>query len=155
MNVDRLQKSPPQGLGRKIAGALFPPLLMAVALAGCSLRYYDAGTGTDHVWGFGHIKTRVTVPEEGRLAVASGRSLYGIAIGTDEEGGYFSLGWDSRERVIILDENTKVRLEFPAAGIFDVRVGAKPPPPYQWTKKEKNTKAVRNKKTESERKETP
>jgi hypothetical protein len=37
-----------------IAGAFLVPFVCS----GCAVHYYSASTGTEHLWGFGHLKTR-------------------------------------------------------------------------------------------------
>jgi hypothetical protein len=43
-----------------IAGVFLVPFVCS----GCAVHYYSASTGTEHLWGFGHLKMRA-VPQRG------------------------------------------------------------------------------------------
>ncbi|MFT4589665.1 MAG: hypothetical protein ACI8QF_003782, partial [Limisphaerales bacterium] len=43
-------------------------VLAAVSLAfasGCAVHYYDKETGTEHLWGFGHLRMKAEPSEDG------------------------------------------------------------------------------------------
>ena len=44
-------------------------ILCAVLPSGCAIHYFDAETGTEHLWGFGHLKMKVGELREGLQAV--------------------------------------------------------------------------------------
>src|SRR5438445_11907973 len=85
----------------------------AAALAtGCAVHYYDKQSGTEHLWGFGHLKMKAAPPNEGVQAVVKGVETLGFSVGADEEDCHVGVGWDFRRR-IVLSSNTAVRLEWP------------------------------------------
>src|SRR5882672_10117791 len=94
--------------------------------AGCAVHYYDKNTGTEHLWGFGHLKMKINSPNEGVQAVVKGIETLGFDIGAGQEEYYISLAWDYR-RQIMISSNTSVRLEWPNGNFFNVRVGTIPP----------------------------
>ena len=44
-------------------------VLTAWLSAGCAVHYFDEATGTEHNWGFGHLKIKVAPPDEGLRAL--------------------------------------------------------------------------------------
>jgi len=93
---------------------------------GCALHYYDAKTGTEHLWGFGHMKLKAAPPAEGVRAVVKGTESLGLDIGAGQDDYRIAVGWHSR-RQIVVSSNTTVRLEWPNGDFFNVRVGSLPP----------------------------
>lgn len=104
-------------------------ILVAVPLVftGCAVHYYDKHTGTEHLWGFGHMKMRVAEPDEGVRAVVKGTSQLGFAVGLGQEDPSLSVGWSNSRRLSVLNENTSVRFEWPTSGFYNVRVGTNAP----------------------------
>lgn len=96
-------------------------------LPGCAIHYYDPKTQTEHLWGFGHMAMKVSAPQEGVRAVVRGVDTLGLGVGSLPGHGYFAAGWQSVRRLEIVDEHTAVRLEWPAADFFNVRVGSEFP----------------------------
>ncbi len=102
-------------------------LLSAIAfvgLSGCAVHYYDKKTGVEHVFGLGHMVMKVSVPERGHQAVVQGIDIVGLGVGKNKDGGYFSLGWDKRRKIEIIDENTTVDLYWPNGNFLNTRVGS-------------------------------
>ncbi len=101
-------------------------LLLAAScmISGCAVHYYDTETGAEHIYGFGHLVMQAKPPRQGRLAVVRGTDLLGLGFGNNEEGGYFSLGWDSRRRIDIVDRDTAIELLWPDGDFLHTRVGA-------------------------------
>ncbi len=99
-------------------------LLTIASIAGCAVHYYDARTGTEHIWGVGHMAMKVSPANEGVRAVIRGTSAVGLAIGSFDAQQYVSVGWVSLQRVDVIDESTAVRLEWPAGSPFNMRVGS-------------------------------
>ncbi len=110
---------------RSVSSRLF--FVGVIGLQGCALHYYDPQTCAEHVWGIGHIAMKTTAPKEGHQAVVRGTDLLGVSVGQADEGLYFSLGWDGRRRIEILDQNTVVGLEWPNGDFFNVRIGSTVP----------------------------
>lgn len=94
---------------------------------GCAIHYFDPATGTEHLWGFGHMKMKVAVPNEGLQAVVHGTGTVGIALGTLERQSYFHIGVQRRERLDVVAEDTAIRFEWPSSDFFHVRVGSEFP----------------------------
>lgn len=102
---------------------------------GCAVRYYDAKTGTEHVWGLAHVKLRVA-PSEGTPAPAVITQVETVGVDMSFTSGPagdafpsdagLGLGWQRRTRVLMPDD-TSLSLEWPTTDLFDVRLGAHPP----------------------------
>ena len=101
-------------------------LAFLLPLTGCAIRYYDKQSGTEHLWGFGHMKMKVAPPDEGVQAVVKGTSSLGLDIGAGQDDYRIAAGWYSR-RQIIVSSNAAVRFEWPNGDFFKVRVGTLPP----------------------------
>jgi len=97
-------------------------------LQGCALHYYDSTTGTEHVWGFGHMAMKPSAPNEGLKAVGRRTDTGGISIARLQEGIYVALGWASQQRIEIMDDNTQLCLAWPTNTFYSVRVGSHFPP---------------------------
>jgi len=95
-------------------------------LCGCAMHYYDKATGTEHLWGFGHLKMKSAPPNEGVQAVVKGTETLGFSLGAGQEDYHIGLGWDYRRRIVV-GSNASVRLEWPNGNFFNVRVGTVPP----------------------------
>jgi hypothetical protein len=94
------------------------------ATSGCAFQYYDARTGTQHLWGVGHLAMKVAPPADGVRAVVRGTSTLGLAMGRFDDEYHFSLGWTAQRRLDMLDENAAIRLEWASTSLFAVRVGS-------------------------------
>lgn len=95
-------------------------------LSGCAVHYYDQATGTEHLWGFGHLKMAVQPSSEGVRAVVNGTQSLGLGVGLGQQDYYLSAGWND-QRILRVADDTSVRLEWPTADFFNVRVGTNPP----------------------------
>ena len=102
---------------------------LALGAGGCAVHYFDTKTGTEHLWGFGHMKMKAAPPNEGVQAVVKGTETLGCDIGGGQAEYHVGLGWDYR-RLIIISSNASVRLEWPNADFFNVRVGTNFPPQF-------------------------
>lgn len=108
----------------------WPATVFAAALlvtAGCAIHHFDPATGTEHLWGIGHMKVKITPTNEGLQAVVRGVETIGLSFGRDDERSYVAFGWHNRQRVDILDDNTSVRLEWCGSDFVNVRVGSELP----------------------------
>jgi hypothetical protein len=111
-------------MNNKKAMAVLLGLLIAGTLNGCAIHHYDDETGIEHLWGIGHMQMRVTSPAEGLQAVVRGVDTIGLAAGTGAGNGYLLAGWQSVQRVDVVNDNTSVRLEFPSNTLLSIRVGS-------------------------------
>lgn len=101
--------------------------LLSFSLHGCAIHYFDPETGTEHLWGIGHMRMKAAAPNEGLKALVRGTETMGVGLGSIDGQGYLTLGWQRRQRLDILDENTAIRLEWPDSDFFSVRVGSEFP----------------------------
>ncbi|MEK6674420.1 MAG: hypothetical protein AABZ47_02055 [Planctomycetota bacterium] len=91
---------------------------------GCSIHYFDPETGTEHLWGIGHMKVKVTPANEHVQSVVRGVDLIGFGGGSDGSNKYVVLGWQRRQRIDILDDDASIRLEWCGNDFANVRVGS-------------------------------
>ncbi len=103
------------------------PLMSLILVSGCAIHYFDTKTGTEHLWGIGHMKVKVTPVNEGLQAVVRGTDVLGLGVGRDDTYGYVAVGWHRRQHLDIVDENTSVRLEWCGSDFANVRVGSEFP----------------------------
>jgi hypothetical protein len=97
-------------------------------LESCAVYYHDEKTGAEHIWGFGHIVTKVAPPKEGSKAVIRRASLAGLMAGIENEAFDISAGWNSRERITVYDANSSLRIERPPSDDFFLfKIGSYPP----------------------------
>ena len=149
------------GKGHRRASSLFQPqsapcprrssgirsigLLGAFALfgaSGCAVHYYDKESGTEHLWGFGHLKMRAVPRHSDRppftnavMAYATGTQTLGFSLGAGEDDAGVGAGWNSRSRLTIKAEDSSFYLIWPTNSLrlprelksfFNVRVGPDP-----------------------------
>jgi hypothetical protein len=128
------------GAGRLVVGSV----IVALFVGGCAVHYYDKSTGTEHLWGFGHMKMRA-VPQwndqhpfsNSVMAFATGAHTLGLGLGCGDDYGGLLLGWDCRSRMIIRTEDSHFYLLWPTntcwlpwdlkERFFTVRVGPELP----------------------------
>lgn len=104
-------------------------VFVALFGSGCAVRYHDIKTGTEHIWGFTHVKMRVASADgeaPSSAAIQTQTLGLGINAGSDALGSSIVLGWDSRTRIFVPD-GTALSLEWPGTDLFDVRIGHNPP----------------------------
>ena len=101
--------------------------LLIIPNIGCAVHYYDDKTGTEHLWGFGHMRMRVSVPDEGIQAAVHGVKIRGLGISKSPENFSLITGLYSKDTVEIIAEDTALRLEWPSNDLFDIRFGKTPP----------------------------
>ena len=111
-------------------------LAMTALATGCSVHYYESNSGTEHLWGFGHLKMKAAPPSEGVQAVVKGTETLGFDLGAGEDDYRIALGWQYR-RQIVVSSNSAVRLEWPNGDFFNVRVGTRLP----WATNSSKTRA--------------
>ncbi len=139
--LDKLKRpapSPPDEMSRKRAVHLMlyfvcwiPPLLfpaLSLSSMGCAIQYYDSKSGTEHIWGFGHMAMKPSAPVEGLKMTAYRTDVMGITIGRLREGVHFGMGWVGSQRIEVVDENTRLCLGWPHGSFYKARVGSEFPP---------------------------
>jgi len=96
--------------------------------SGCAVYYRDRESGTEHIWGFGHLAMKVTPPLEGKKALIQKMTLTGVAVGIDNGSMGVSVGYDDREHILIYDENTTITIQRPPSNdFFYFKIGTYPP----------------------------
>ena len=105
----------------------FPIFLMSIFLAGCSFHYYDQKTRTEHIWGFGHMQMKLTLPDEGLKVALTGTEMFGLGFSRDEEDYHLLSGWRRNNTLNVLDEDGSVRVEWPTSNFLNIRIGSIPP----------------------------
>src|SRR5437879_10792528 len=68
---------------------------------GCAVHYFDTKSGTEHLWGIGHMAMKPGSANEGLKAVGHRTDIVGVSIGKLREGVHFEIGWGSEQRVEI------------------------------------------------------
>lgn len=102
--------------------------------SGCAIKYYDKESGTEHLWGFGHLRMKAEPSKDAVVrSVVTGVETLGFSLLVGEENRGVGLGYDNRKKMRIMDD-ASVALEFPTnslpwgrINLFDARVGAAPP----------------------------
>ncbi len=103
-------------------------IMLILSVSSCGIYYRDEETGAEHIWGVGHLATKVSVPEDGKQAVIRKATLAGIAFGMEEGAVGTSVGWEQRERITIYDENTAIAIQRPEDdNFFMFKFGSQPP----------------------------
>jgi len=103
-------------------------LVVSLILSGCSVEYFDASNGVEHVWGLGHVAMKIGQPNEGLKAVGYRTDSVGLAVGKAQEGYQLGIGWSSYQRLEVADQDAQMCLAWPAASFYTARVGTKFPP---------------------------
>jgi hypothetical protein len=104
-----------------------------LATSGCAIHYYDSKTGAEHIWGFGHMVMKVSAPREGNRAIMRATEVVGVTIGKGDGQHYLTVGWEKRQRMEIVGENTAIRLEGPRGDFVNIRVGSEWPVAFEDT----------------------
>lgn len=103
-------------------------IFFSFQISGCAIYYRDSVSGAEHIWGIGHLATKITSPEDGKQAVVTRATLTGIAIGMDDGVFGVSAGLDRRERIIVYDDNTSIAItRHPSNDFFLFKIGSNPP----------------------------
>ncbi len=96
-------------------------LFICFLLQGCSIHYRNPDTGVEHLWGFGHIKTR-NIPDDYTYAIATERSSFGLNLGLGQDCYSIGLGYQRDTRVHIPDPNKPIYLNFIDGYLFDAAI---------------------------------
>src|ERR1044071_3417861 len=85
----------------------------SLILSGCAIQYFDAATGTEHLWGVGHVRMRVSPPNDGLRAVVTGSDTLGIVAGSVAAERRLTVGWERFSLLQIIAADTTLSLEWP------------------------------------------
>jgi hypothetical protein len=99
-------------------------LILSLGAASCAVHYYDTATGTEHIWGFGHMAMTASASNEGLKAVGRRTDVVGISVGILPDESHVGFGWNARQRMEIVDENTQVCITWPSGSFYNPRVGS-------------------------------
>lgn len=103
-------------------------LILGFHVTGCAFYYRDRDSGAEHIWGFGHLATKVTPTLEGKKALIQKMMLTGVSVGIDNGSLGVSVGYDVREHILIYDENTAISILRPQSDDpFYYQIGTYPP----------------------------
>ena len=112
---------------------IFLCFAVPILLSGCAVHYYDKDTGTDHLWGFGHLKMKAEPSKDGVVrAVVTGTEMVGLNVSVGEEHRGIGIGYDNRQKAVVHDD-ASVNLQWPSNSIpwslnlFDANFGSTPP----------------------------
>ena len=109
--------------------------LSLLLLNGCALKYYDANTGTEHLWGFGHFRMKAP-PRNADRAFVTGSQMLGLNLRAGRDDYGIGVGYDSHSRVT-MPPNGTLCLEWPTnvsplpramRDLFTARIGTNFPP---------------------------
>ena len=123
-------------LDRLKTGLVFS--LCLIAGSGCAIQYFDPETGTEHLWGFGHMRMKVGKVNEGVQAIVTGTDTLGIAAGSVASERRITVGWERVSRFRVVDADSSVRLEWPSTDLFSVRLGSTFPTDHRSSDKDTN-----------------
>lgn len=104
--------------------AIIVCVVFMLVASGCAIHHYDELTGTEHIWGFGHMKMKVTPPCEGLQAIVRGTDVLGLSLGIGEQQNYLTVGWHRTQRLDVIAESTAIRYEWPDSDFSNVRIGS-------------------------------
>jgi hypothetical protein len=102
-------------------------VVFMLAASGCALHHYDEATGTEHIWGFGHMKMKVAPSNEGLQAIVHGTDVLGLSLGIGGQQNYLTAGWHRTQLLDVVAESTAIRYEWPDSDFANVRIGSKFP----------------------------
>jgi len=108
----------------RVSGVLARSALLSAATfaSGCAVHYFDAKTGTEHIWGFGHMRMKATVDGAEPQAVVSGVETAGVTVGVGSAGTYLNVGLNRRDTTQVAAEGTNVRMEWPEGDFYQLEV---------------------------------
>lgn len=126
--IESMQRpiAPVSNISRRLGWVVLLPLVTVVH-GGCAVQYYDEATQTDHLWGVGHFKMKVSLPNEGLQATVKGSSVVGANVKIAPDDTHLVLGWNKTSEMAVVNEGASIRLEWPRNDPFSVRVGSRPP----------------------------
>jgi hypothetical protein len=98
---------------------------LLVTTSGCAVHYYDAKTGTAHLWGIGHMKMRVVpaVDDSRVQAVAVGIQTIGLRLDANQHTSGINLGYDNSSFVYVVSSDTSLRIDTADNDPFTLRLG--------------------------------
>ena len=108
---------------------LGPLLAMAFFSSGCAVHYFDARTGTEHLWGLGHLKMKVAGAEDKTKpqAMIVGLQTVGLRLDLAPTTRGLSLGYDDTRAATVLDANSPLQIQTVSGEPFTLQLGTLPP----------------------------
>jgi hypothetical protein len=105
--------------------------LLSTLLLGCSIHYFDAKTGTEHLWGVGHLKMTVHTSQDNSTtkALLVGVQTVGLRLDLAPNTRGISLGYDDTRTATIFDSDSPLKLSTNSGEPFTLQLGVPPP----WT----------------------
>lgn len=140
MDTMNVQREFDNGLSALAIGCIITGC--ALLASGCAVHYYDKDSGTEHLWGFGHMRMKAEPSSDTVRTIVNGTQLFGLHIGAGQEEYYLGAGWDNRRKITVAD-NASVSLEWPNSSFFNVRVGSEPPFLTNYSPTPKNEKEAK------------
>ena len=116
----------PQVPSPSFALLLLAGFAISSLLTGCAVHYFDPKSGTEHLWGFGHLKMKALPSNEGLQAIVKGTETLGLNLAAGPDDYHIGVGWNYYRRMDI-SSNAAVRIEWPTSDFFNIRIGTKPP----------------------------
>ena len=84
--------------------AVFAALALVLG-SGCAIKYYDKESGTEHLWGFGHLRMKAEPSKDAVVrSVVTGVETLGFSLLVGEENRGVGLGYDNRKKMRIMDD---------------------------------------------------
>lgn len=106
-------------------------------LSGCALHYYDQATGTDHLWGIGHLSMQVQISHNEQIALIRGLETFGIATGIGQDDNYFQTGWSRRQRLELLQPDAAIQIKKLSADFMTFKIEEYSSPAHSSDKRKK------------------
>lgn len=110
---------------RKFHSKFYALLLcgLSLLLPACAVHYHDARTGTDHLWGFGHLKTRASAPEGDVKAVMMGIQTFGAGVSIGGSNPGIMAGYQGTSVLTAVCADAALIVEGPSADpfLFEIR----------------------------------
>ncbi len=106
-------------------------------LTGCAIKHYDASTGTEHLWGFGHFRMKGH-PQSPERPLVVGTHMMGLNLRAGRDDYGIGIGFDSHTR-ISMPTNGVLCLEWPTnvspwplklRDLFTYRIRTNTPPAW-------------------------
>jgi len=116
-------------LFERLAKNIVSQIGIPVILSGCAVSHFDQETGTYHLYGLGHMKMKVEADknvEKSACIVITGMESLGVVL-LQEPGSYsVALGWEKKDQMRILAQDTSVNIESPKffIDLFNLKVNS-------------------------------
>jgi hypothetical protein len=95
---------------------------IAFLLSGCALHYYDRATGTDHLWGIGHLSMQTQTEQNKKIALIRGLETVGFVTGIGQDDSYFQTGWSRQQRLELLQPDAAIQIKKLSADFMTFKI---------------------------------